>query len=244
MEINCSYSKIKYWKKFKLKKYRDEIGLFLIEGEHLVEEALKHKIVKEVIREITLDVKDYGVPVFYVTKDMMKKISSMKSTPHIMALCYKPLEGKIGNKIIILDNIQDPGNLGTIIRSAVAFNFDSIVLSDNTVDLYNEKVIRSTQGMIFNINIVRRELEGYILDLRNYGYKIYGTSIDNTQEIKEIKSQDKYAIIIGNEGNGISKDIINLCDEIISISINPLCESLNAAVAAGIIMYEMSTKNE
>ena len=140
----------------------------------------------------------------------------------------------------MLDGIQDPGNLGTIIRSAVAFNFDTVVLSRNTVDLYNPKVIRSTKGMLFNMNIIVRELDSFINELD--GYIIYGTDVINGNNIRDIDVADKLGIVIGNEGRGISSNVKDLCDKFIYIDMNNDCESLNASVAASILMYEVNNK--
>ena len=144
----------------------------------------------------------------------------------------------MGSRILILDNIQDPGNLGTIVRSGVAFNFDTIVLSKDTVDLYNPKVVRATEGMIYKINIIVRDLKEFINSIKDK-YIIYGTDVNNGISISDIDSNN-IVIIIGNEGNGISKDIKSLCDKNIYIDISSRCESLNAGVASSIIMYEIN----
>ena len=232
-------TKVKYWKKLQNKKFRDKEGLYIVEGDHLVLEAYKNKLIKEVILEYGIDTNlDWSVN--YVTKEVLNKLTSMESAPTVMAVCFKLNESIIGNKVIILDTIQDPGNLGAIIRSAVAFNFDTIILGEECVDLYNDKVIRATEGMLFNINIIRRDLTQVIPILKNENYKIYGTKLNDSKNIKELYHPGKLAIVIGNEGNGIKKELLNLCDEFLSISINPLCESLNASVAASIIMYELA----
>jgi TrmH family RNA methyltransferase len=155
-------------------------------------------------------------------------------------VCYKKQEELIGNRIIILDGIQDPGNLGTIIRSAVAFNIDSVVLSRECVDLYNAKVIRSTKGMLFNINILSKDLEEFISNLDDY--VIYGTDVVNGNNIRNIDVPLKLGLVIGNEGRGISDKIKKLCDKFIYIDMNDKCESLNASVAASILMYEVNNK--
>ena len=244
IDYNTSKNKVKYLSKFKLKKYRDKEGLFLIEGEHLVSEALKHNIVKEIIKEVTLDITDYNnIPVTYLTKEMLSKISNNKSTPSIMALCSKLKEGTIGNKVILLDNVQDPANVGAVIRSAVAFNFATVILGVGCADLYNPKVVSASQGMIFNINILSRGLKEIIPKLKNNEYQIIGTKMPS-HPLNKFKIKEKIALIIGNEGSGVSSDILELCDELIYIPINNVCESLNVSVAAGIIMYEMGDKHE
>ena len=146
---------------------------------------------------------------------------------------------KIGNKILALDGIQDPGNLGTIIRSAVAFNIDTIVLGKGTVDLYNSKVIRGTQGMLFHINIISEDLCEFISNCKEQNYKILGTKVTHGKNLKNIEKNDKFVIIMGNEGNGISDSVEDLCDEFIYIDMNEVCESLNVGVATSIILYEL-----
>lgn len=235
---------IKKLNKLKEKKYRDQTNTFIIEGEHLVYEAIKKELVKEIIVLEGEDFYSDSVKITYVSKEVMKKLSSMDSYPNVIGICTKKEEEQIKGNALILDDLQDPGNLGTMIRSAVAFNIDTIVLSPRTVDLYNQKVIRSTQGMLFHINIIVKDLEEIIKELKQNNYKIYGTKVDNGKDIKEINIKDKYALVIGNEGNGMSEKVSNLCDEYLYIKMNTRVESLNAAVAASILMYEMENKNE
>ena len=140
----------------------------------------------------------------------------------------------------MLDEIQDPGNLGTIIRSSVAFNIDTIILSKTCVDLYNSKVIRSTQGMLFHINIIISDLKEIVMNLKKENYQILSTKVDGGKNIKEFKTSDKLAIIMGNEGNGVSAEIMNLSDNFVYIDMNKNCESLNVAVATSIILYELN----
>lgn len=235
---------IKELNKLKEKKYRDQTNTFIIEGEHLVYEGVNKNIVKEIIVLEGEDFYSDSVKITYVSKEVMKKLSSMDSYPNVIGICTKKEEEQIKGNVLILDDLQDPGNLGTIIRSAVAFNIDTIILSTKTVDLYNPKVIRSTQGMLFHINIIVKELEEIIKELKQNNYKIYGTKVDNGKDIKEINIKDKYALVIGNEGNGMSEKVSKLCDEYLYIKMNTRVESLNAGVAASILMYEMENKNE
>jgi len=172
----------------------------------------------------------------------MAKISSMKSIPKVITVAKKKSEEDIKGNVIILDNIQDPGNLGTIIRSMVAFGFETLIISDDSVDLYNEKVIRSTEGMIFKINILRRNLYEIIPSLKPR-YKIVGTDVVNGIDARCDKNKN-IAIIIGNEGKGIKKEIKNLCDYNYYISMSKECESLNAGVAASIIMHDLGGRYE
>lgn len=226
--------KIKELCKLYDKKYRKYSDLFIVEGEHLVTEANKHGLLEEVY---SLNPVDYD-NVTLVSEAVMKKITSLTSVPSMIGVCKKIKEKELGDRILILDNIQDPGNLGTIIRSAVAFSIDTIVLSCDTVDLYNPKVIRATQGMIFTSNIIVRDLIPFVKTLNDY--KKYTTNVVWGTELKSVEKNNKYAIIMGNEGQGVRKDLAKLCDEAIYINMSPLCESLNVAIATSIILYEFS----
>ena len=231
--------RVKELVKLKDKKYRDKNNMFFIEGKDIVLEAYKNNLLKELyVLEGTIV--DIDIPVTYVSYDVMKKISDMESISEYYGVCYKKKDLEIGNRIIILDGVQDPGNLGTIVRSAVAFNFDTVVISKGTVDLYNPKVIRSTKGMLFNINIIVRELDEFINGLDDY--VIYGTDVVNGNNIRDIDMPKKIGLVIGNEGRGISDNIRRLCNKFIYIDMNSMCESLNAGVAASILMYEVNNK--
>ena len=227
--------KVVFWAKLKMKKYRDIEHLFIVESEHLVTEALKKGIVKEII---TTEEKEYEVPTYNVSTEIMKRISTLITPSKIMAVCEYLMPDDIKGNILLLDHIQDPGNLGTIIRSAVAFNFSTIIVSEDTVDFYNDKVIRSSEGMIFNINLVKDDLLSIIPVLKEKGYKIYGTDVKKGKNIKTIDNK-QCAIIIGSEGKGMSIEVKELCDDFMYINMSKTCESLNAAVASSIIMYEV-----
>lgn len=230
-------SKIKEIKKLKNSKYSKEQKLFLIEGEHLVKEAFKLNLLK---LTISLDDVSYNVPNLIVNKSVLESLSSINSTPNIIGVCKYIDENKpLGGRILILDNIQDPGNLGTIIRSSVAFNFTSVVLSLDTVSKYNNKVIRSTQGMLFNTNVISCDIKSLIKKLKDENYVIYATDVVGGIDVKDIKKPSKFAIVMGNEGSGVSSDIKDLADCNLYIKMNKDCESLNVAVASSILMYEM-----
>lgn len=232
-------NKVKEISKLYESKYRKEFNKFIVEGYHLVEEANKAGLLDEILilenKEINIDVNST-----YVSYGVMKKLTNLESVPDVIGICNIKESSISGNHILILDGIQDPGNLGTIIRSAVAFNIDTIILSNDTVDLYNTKVLRATQGMLFHINIVRLDLVDAIDELKEKEYKIYSTNVVNGINIRNIVLSNKYAIIVGNEGNGIKKEIDELSDEKIYIEMNSNCESLNVGVATGIILYEFN----
>ncbi len=233
---------IKKYIKLKDKKYRDKYDEFIVEGSHLVLEAYKRGLIKELIIEkesvFPLDVKE----TFYIPHDIMKKISNVSSPQKVMALCHKKSEDeRIGNRILLLDGVQDPGNLGTIIRSAVAFNIDTIILSDDTVDLYNPKVVRATQGMFFHVNIIRGDIKEKIEEIKEKLIPIYTTNVTRGHDVREISKKDKikYALVVGNEGNGVRKEIEELCDKLLYIEMNELVESLNVGIATSILLYEL-----
>lgn len=236
MEITSSSNeKVKAWQKLKQKKYRDLEGLFLIEDEHLINEALSHHLVKEII---TSDSSlTYPVPTFYVSDHIMKLLTDQVSGSKVIGVSKKIEEQEIKGNLIILDNIQDPGNLGTIIRSAVAFNFKTLVLSKETVDLYNPKVIRATEGMLFNLNIIRTDIIPFLKNLSSNYLKVT-TDVKMGKDIKNIDKKE-IALVIGNEGKGVREEVANLCDEKVHIKMNESCESLNAGISASILMYEV-----
>ena len=233
---------IKELDKLKQKKYRDLEQKFLIEGEHLVEEAEKSGVLEKII---LLENSEYhsNLEKIYVSKSVMKKLSSLDTPPNIIGVCKMLSRKELGKKVLLLDDIQDPGNLGTIIRSSVAFNVDSIVMSLNTVDLYNPKVIRSTQGMIFKINLIKDDLGQVIKKLKSKNIPIYTTNVNGGENIKNINSTDSYGLIMGNEGNGVKDEISTLADRKIYIPMNSKVESLNVSVAASILLYEIGDKN-
>lgn len=230
--------RVKYYAKLQDKKYRKSEKLFIASGKHLVDEALKKDFVKEILL-LEGEENIYG-NVTYVSSGVLKKISGLETNPKVLAICYIKDNDKLEGNVIILDNIKDPGNLGTIIRSAVAFNYQTIILSDNSVDIYNPKVVRSSEGMIFNINIINSSLYDEICLLKASGYKIYGTDVNGGK--KPFKCPNKHALIIGSEASGMSDDIKPLVDDNLYIEMNSLCESLNAGVSASILMYSLGGK--
>lgn len=230
---------IKKIKKLNTKKYRDETGFFLVEGEHLVLEAYKSGRLEKLVL-LENDSFDLNVPKIYLTSNVMKFISELETPPTIMGICKKSADTlEYGDKVLILDNIQDPGNLGTIIRSAVAFNVNTLILGNDCVDLYNSKVVRASQGMLFKINIARKNLIDVIPDLKQKNYKIFSTNVKNGKSLKNVEKPSKSAIIMGNEGLGVKDEISSLADEYLYIDMNANCESLNVAVATSIILYEL-----
>lgn len=235
--------RIKSYIKLKDRKYRKKSKTFIVEGLHLVLEAYKSGDLIELIIEKD-EVLPLDVPTIYVTNDIINKISSLDSPSKIMGLCKMNNKEEIkGDKILLLDGVQDPGNLGTIIRSSLAFNVDTIVTSLDTVDLYNPKVLRSTQGMVFHLNIVNMDLKEVVTKLKTEEYPIYGTKVEYGADVRTLPKKDrkKYALIMGNEGKGISDEIASMCDKFLYIDMNDKVESLNVAVATSILLYELNS---
>ena len=229
-------NRIKEVRKLLNKKYSLQKGLFVIEGENLVEEAIKNDLLVELF---VLDGYSCNYEFNYdtVTLDVMKSMSDLKSTPRLLGVSKIKNNNKIGNKILILDGLQDPGNAGTIIRNSVAFDIDTIIFSNDSVSPYNEKVLRSTGGMIFNTNILIGNIEELIKEIKDKNIKVIGTSLKSSISLEKLEKIDEFAIIFGNEGNGVKEDILNLCDKIVRIDMNPKCESLNVGVSSAIILY-------
>lgn len=244
MEIISSLDnkKIKNLSKLLIKKYRDSENKFLIDGEHLVEEAYKCGLLLEVVMTTDCEI-EMDVPTTYVTYDVLRKLSNAMNPQKIVGVCKKfDNDKKIGDKVLILDDLQDPGNLGTIIRSSVAFGIDTIVMSENTVDLYNDKVIRASEGMLFHIAIIRRNLNELLKEMHLNGYLIYGTKVDGGTDVSKIDFGEKIGFIVGNEGAGVKKELLLQCDDYIYIPMDKKCESLNVGVATSIILYIISNK--
>jgi len=231
-------NKVKEVVKLQSKKYRDLTNSFVVETEHLVEEAEKAGIVKDLflVEDEFVDRDD----TYFVTPEVMKKMSSMESPSNVLAVCEKSNSKEIiGTKILLLDGVQDPGNLGTIIRSSVAFGVDTIILSLDTVDLYNPKVIRASEGMFCHINIITMDLSDAINIIKNSNIPVYGTNVESGSDVSSITDKSSYALVMGNEGNGVKPNIQELCDKNLYIPMNGKCESLNVGVACSILLYEL-----
>ena len=233
MITSLENEKIKYLVKLKTSKYRKKEQRFIVEGAHLVDEARKNNLL---IEAYSIYEREGYIG---VTKAIMDKIANTDTTVTEIGLCKMIEKNELSNKILILDGIQDPGNLGALMRSSKAFGFDTIVLGDGSVDIYNDKVIRSSQGAIFKLNFIKANLLDFIPTLKDYD--IYGTNVINGIDLKDVKINDKMAIVLGNEGNGISKEVNSLLNKNIYIP-NYDTESLNVSVAGGIIMYTLANK--
>ena len=234
--------RVKKFCKLQKRKYRDEFNQYIVEGEHLVMEAYKAGVIDEIIALEGLNVASFYENVNYYSRDVMKKISSMECPPEIMALCRKKKQCELkGKKYLVLDGIQDPGNLGTIIRSALAFNIETIILTEKTVDLYNSKVLRAAQGMVFHMNIIMMDGLEAVTTLKEKGILIYGTDVESGEDVRALSEneREKFALIMGNEGQGVRRELKDLCTKNLYIRMNEKVESLNVAIATSILLYEL-----
>lgn len=226
------------------KKFRDEYKLFFVEGIKSVKEAINFNQEIESIL-YSPDMINYNLEqeATSVSKEILCKISDTVTPQGIIAVCrinetsLDSLKGK--KRVLFLDKVQDPGNVGTIIRTADAFGFDGIILSKECADPYSPKVVRSTMGSIFHLPIVR-DID--VEELKSLDMKIYSSSLQASKNIKDTEISDKAILVIGNEGNGISELTKSVTDEFIKIEMSGNAESLNASIAAGILMYEFTKK--
>ena len=244
---------IKHIKKLKDKKYRDENNEYIIEGIKLIEEAVQEnaKIKKIIVCDDTT--RTYEIPTnvmleiakyecTYVTEKIFNTITQVTKPQGIMAIIEKnKIEAEIDftqDIIVVLDGVQDPGNLGTILRTVDSVGINQIIVSKETADAYNPKVVRSTMGAIFRVKIIETEnLKETIKQIKKHHFKLVATSLQTNSSIYDVNLSKKM-IVIGNEANGVSKDIQDIADEKVKIPMLGKTESLNASVATGIILYE------
>ena len=245
---------IKHIRKLKDKKYRDESNEYVVEGVKLVEEAVKEnaKIKQIIVCEDTT--RTYEIPThimfeiakyecIYVSDKIFNIITQVTNPQGIMAIIEKNAQDTqidyTQDIIVALDDVQDPGNLGTILRTVDSIGLNQIIVSKGTADAFNSKVVRSTMGAIFRIKIIEVEdLAQAIKEMRKHHFKLMVTSLQTENSIYDIDFNKKI-IVIGNEANGVSKEIQDMADEKAKIPMLGRTESLNASVAAGVLAYEI-----
>jgi TrmH family RNA methyltransferase len=258
MEIiqSISNAKVKSWVKLHTKKGREADQAFFIEGVHLVEEAIE---CGAAVQALLLEEEHVPAGIirsfmekelsrcYTVSSQVMKKLTQTENPQGISAVIgmKKELEPKLfsddtdmGSILLILDAIQDPGNLGTMIRTADAAGIKGIVAGNGTVDVYNDKVVRSTMGSIFRVPIIQANLAELLPQLREQGFVLIATSLEGAVMYNEQVYEGSVGIVIGNEAKGVSPELFAHCTHRVKVPIYGGAESLNAAVAAGIIMYE------
>lgn len=250
---------IKHIKKLKEKKYREEYHEYIVEGIKMIEEAINEGAkIKSII--ICEDCKTQGaIPnelmyeiaklnCIYVAEKIFNTITDVINPQGIMAVIEKPQakENTIdfsANVSLLLDNIQDPGNMGTILRTADSLNMKQIIVSKGSADVYNLKVVRSTMGAIFRVKVIEVEnLATVIKEMKKHKIKVYATDLQTDKSIYDV-DYSKSAIVIGNEANGVSSKVLEEASERIKIPMIGKTESLNAAVATSIILYEAFRSN-
>ncbi|WP_100405058.1 TrmH family RNA methyltransferase [Bacillus solitudinis] len=236
---------IKHWKKLKTRKGREKVGRFLIEGNHLVEEALKSPIEVEwlLMTETTVIPSSWEArnqDVIIVSDQVMKELAETETPQGMVAICILPQEQaftELKGQFLMIDRVQDPGNLGTMIRTADAAGVTGVILGEGTVDVFNSKVIRASQGSIFHLPIVKGDVLEWIQQFKMVGIPVFGTALMGASSYTAIEPQSNYALIVGNEGEGVAEEILAITDQDIYVPIYGQAESLNVAVAAGILLY-------
>lgn len=249
---------VKNIKKLKEKKYRDLNNQFIVEGIKIVAEAIEENadidcivICEDCVNDGSIDKKIlYEIAKFkciYVTEKIFDTLTDVTNPQGILAVINrKNTETNIdytADFIVVLDGIQDPGNLGTILRTVDSANLKQIIVSKETADSYNPKVVRSTMGGIFRVNIIKSDnLAEQLKQMQKHGFEVVVTSLDTNNSIYDI-NYNKKVVVIGNESNGVSKEIQELADKKVIIPMLGKTESLNAGVAAGIMIYEYVRAN-
>lgn len=230
MIISKDNEKIKYINKLKQKKHRDKENKFLVFGDDLILEAKKHDVIIEVY---TSNPNKGGT---LVSKELMKQLNYTVTPFDTLAICHKLLEKEPSSLILLLEDVQDPDNVGALLRSASAFNFTTVILSNKSADLYNDKTVRASKGALFDLNIIRTDVISKAEELKSLGYKLYITDVNGSESPKLAA---KSVLVLGNEGSGVSTQMKELADESLTIKTSNV-ESLNVNVAGSILMYEWS----
>ena len=245
---------VKNWRKLQTKKGREEQGTYLIEGWHLVSEALQSGA--QLVDILVVDPNDWGqletdldtVKRYEITTEVAKHISTTKTPQGVFATLAIPdnalqLPAELTGQWILLDQLQDPGNIGTIVRTADAAGMSGVVLGTGSVDLYNPKVIRAMQGSQFHIPVMGGDLLDWLDRFESQGIPTYGTELNpEAVAYDTIKTGKSFALVMGNEGNGATPQVLKATSQNLYIPMNGKAESLNVAVAAGILMFQL-TKN-
>ena len=250
---------IKTIKKLKEKKYREEYGEFLVEGIKMIEEAIKEEAkIKQIVvcedcknsggipKDLLYEIAKYDC--IYVAEKVFTQMTDVSNPQGILAIIDKSVNKEAetdfkAELILVLDNIQDPGNMGTILRTADSINLKQILVSKGSSDVYNPKVVRSTMGAIFRVKVIECEdLVKTIKELKKHKINVYATDLRTDKTIYDVDYK-KSAIVIGNEANGVSGEILDVADQKIKIPMLGETESLNAAVATSIVLYEAVRPN-
>lgn len=216
-------------------KARKQQKLFKVEGFHMLEMAKEANLIHSVFTLKEIKDLESKIPQYLVSEEVLEKLSSTKTPQGVVCVCHLLNEEPIkSDKVLYLDDVSDPGNLGTILRTALAFGYDDVILSKNCCSIYNEKTLQASQGAIFKLNIVA-DLD--LSKLKADGYQILATEIKGSISLEEVAKPKKLILVLGNEAHGVSEEILKLADKRIRIDIDNI-ESLNVAIAGAIAMFK------
>lgn len=258
MQLGKNSRQAKLAKQLKDKKYRDKHGLFIIEGPHLAEEALKSGSGFEMAffsekapKEIVAAIEEKDIPSFFIDSRMMKELSDTENDQGVLGIVpkfsysHKDLKKDGRQMIVACDGIQDPGNLGTIIRTSAAAGCAAVLVSRDSADIYNPKTVRSTGGSLFHIPVIASaSLESDIKTASSSGLKVFCAEPSGGKRLYLTDLSKGFVIVIGSEGRGVKPSVRCLCDSAVTIPIDEKTESLNAAVAAAVILFEAVRQRE
>lgn len=221
-----------------LKKGDPKNGYFIVEGDDLIDEAKKAGALVALIVPLDTHCPWVDYPIYGLKEALYRNLSSYQSLPKAMAVCQKKYSEEVGKRVVFLDGVQDPGNCGTLIRTALSFGYSGVVLSLDTVSLYNSKVVQSTKGALFHLPIGRNNLAHFA----ELGYHLYLTTLDGEDESTLKSLEEPFCLVLGNEGQGIRKENLGLGKKI-RIEMSGI-DSLNVAVAGGIFMYRFRRRRD
>jgi len=237
--------RVQGWKSLKDRKGRKETGCFLVEGRKMVEEALASVFPVEAVlvdekraQEFTLP---QNCPVYALPEHVLAAVCDTKTPQGIAAVVRLTQNIALGKRVVVMDGVQDPGNVGTIIRTADAAGLEGVILSSQCADAFSPKVLRATMGSIFRMGIrVTEDLPGLLRRMRGEGYSVISSQLDGEPFYERSPAGEKWALVIGSEGNGVTPEVQAEATHRVRLPMRGGAESLNAAVAAGIMMYEMT----
>lgn len=219
-------------------KYRQSEQQFLVEGFHLLDMAFKHRKLRAILTTEPLDKRFEGIDQYLVTPEIMQKLSQLTTPPPVIGVCDFLSEEKLtGAKLLYLDTINDPGNFGTIIRTALAFGFDGIACSKKTVSLYNPKTIMASQGALFDLPVFSAD-ESWLATMKNT-HAIVVSTLEDAMLLPDVDVKSPFILVLGNESHGVSQTIHQLASHKVKIPIAHI-DSLNVAIAGAILMYALS----
>ena len=226
--------------------YRRMHGEFVCDGEKFLSEALRHGAELVCALWSGTPTADPDCAQYAVPRELLEYVSPLKTTPgplFSVRMREKPL-APAGRRFIILDGVQDPGNVGTVIRSANAFGLDAVILTGGCADLYNPKTVRATMGAIFRQSVLELPVEEAVRLVRGRGLTLCAAALSDRAEDIRSAGIESAAYVVGSEGKGVSPEMLAQCDKTVIIPMNPDCESLNAAVAASILAWEMGRRQD